>query len=103
MAEGQKLGNESVMMEPAQKHFLIQRFVLKEDVGLKNCFEKDYRILGIGQWGNWSECSKTCGNGVKTRRRTCEEDVCSEIDLDSSTCFKIGCEYQSTKIRFKRT
>lgn len=99
MAEGQKLGNESVMMEPAQKHFLIQCCVLKEDVGLKNCFEKDLRILGVGHWGNWS---KTCGNGTKTRRRTCQDGFCSEIILDSSTCFKIGCEYSSTNIRIKR-
>ena len=25
-----------------------------------------------GSWGPWSECSKNCGGGTKTRKRTCK-------------------------------
>ena len=27
----------------------------------------------FGSWGKWSKCSKTCGGGLQTRKRTCFE------------------------------
>jgi hypothetical protein len=47
-------------------------------------------VTGVWEiWGNWSACSITCGEGVKTRQRTCMSgDVreCEGNDTDTSTC-----------------
>ncbi|XP_060591307.1 SCO-spondin-like isoform X2 [Ruditapes philippinarum] len=47
-------------------------------------------LTGVWEiWGNWSACSITCGEGVKTRQRTCMSgDVreCEGNDTDTSTC-----------------
>ena len=36
--------------------------------------EQTFTLVGDGGWTEWDEsetCSKTCGEGTKTRRRTC--------------------------------
>jgi hypothetical protein len=30
------------------------------------------------EWGDWSECSQTCGHEVSVRTRTCQESLCPE-------------------------
>lgn len=27
---------------------------------------------GLGQWGDWSDCDKTCGLGKRSRERPCD-------------------------------
>lgn len=53
-----------------------------------------------GQWGSWSawNCSRTCGNGVKTRSRDCDNPVpqhggadCPGNNTDSDSCWAGTC------------
>ena len=37
---------------------------------------------GYSEFGNWSECSVTCGGGRHTRMRTCTEPTPSEDGAD---------------------
>uniref|UniRef100_A0ABM5GDB4 Hemicentin-1 n=1 Tax=Pogona vitticeps TaxID=103695 RepID=A0ABM5GDB4_9SAUR len=50
--------------------------------GGRHCIEPDYEVRSCqnklcpvdgswSEWGSWEECSKTCGQGNKTRTRTC--------------------------------
>ena len=31
-------------------------------------------MIFFSEWGAWSDCSKTCGNGIKTRSKSCAFD-----------------------------
>ena len=48
--------------------------------------------VDLSQWNNWSQCSKSCGDGDKTRERVCQDGSCSETLLDSIRCNERGCE-----------
>ena len=44
-----------------------------------------YTFLVDGQWGpfgNWSTCSQSCGGGVRTRQRECNNPLPSNGGLD---------------------
>ena len=46
-------------------------------------------------WSAWLTCSKTCGDGYKTRERTCYSycDTFNSSDLsDTGTCNEGDCE-----------
>ncbi|KAK6195487.1 hypothetical protein SNE40_000907 [Patella caerulea] len=45
----------------------------------------DYEIVngGWSDWGNWSQCSVTCNNGVRSRERTCTNPP---PDVDGRPC-----------------
>ena len=41
----------------------------------------------VDGWGNWSQCSITCGNGTQFRRRECTGDCKNEsIEIQYKDC-----------------
>ena len=42
---------------------------------------------GYSKWSEWTECTKTCGGGVKSRERTCTNPVPENGGKD---CSKLG-------------
>ncbi|XP_022094469.1 uncharacterized protein LOC110981300 isoform X2 [Acanthaster planci] len=48
---------------------------------------------GWGFWSDWSECSQSCGGGVRTRHRECidMQRGCSGLDSVTDSCNKDGC------------
>ena len=42
-------------------------------------------------WYSWSSCSKTCGDGSRSRFRQCLEGNCPGDDLQTSTCNEGAC------------
>ena len=50
-------------------------------------------------WGEWGDCSVTCGDGVKTRIRTCTnpppadggKDCVGDSSSETSACSKTNC------------
>ena len=39
---------------------------------------------GFGEWGDWDECSVSCGGGSKSRTRACNNPVPSNGGADCS-------------------
>ena len=49
----------------------------------------------FSSWDEWSSCSRTCGNGDRTRNRKCDnncEAVTSEDKLVTETCNESDCK-----------
>lgn len=44
---------------------------------------------GWGHWSNWTECTKSCGGGVRTRRRECDSP---RPEGEGSYCEGLGTE-----------
>ena len=50
--------------------------------------QEDKKIVS---WGAWSECSKTCGTGERTRTRECPSNFCSGESSQNEKCHKEYC------------
>ena len=60
-------------------------------------------LLGVidgnwAQWGAWSECSRTCGEGMHTKQRTCSNPApknggksCEGVSNESRKCLNRQC------------
>ncbi|XP_052786348.1 fibrinogen C domain-containing protein 1-like [Mya arenaria] len=53
---------------------------------------------GWGDWGTWSQCSKTCDNGTQSRGRSCDSPtpagggtVCVGLNSQSRGCSELSC------------
>nr|CAB3266607.1 SCO-spondin [Phallusia mammillata] len=44
------------------------------------------------KWGSWTECSKTCGVGERTRTRSCVTGECEGPLVDTGACGKDSCD-----------
>ena len=55
-----------------------------------------YKISVWSSWGDFSQCSKFCGDGKKTRERTCIGGICSRATsqdlIDTDNCYELDCK-----------
>ena len=61
---------------------------------------KTYFFGEVGEWSDWSACSKTCGGGSRTRTRECQStnfewQVCKEDLVEEETCGTGSCSTDS--------
>ena len=54
---------------------------------------------GWGEWGAWSDCSAPCGEGLRQRRRLCDNppavnggNECPGLDIDLIFCNEGECK-----------
>ena len=41
-------------------------------------------VIQWGSWSSWSSCTKTCGQGLKSRTRKCDSQNCDDGDISQS-------------------
>ena len=46
----------------------------------------------ISDWKDWTDCSRSCGNGIKIRERMCLKHICTQSLHDQVSCNLRGCE-----------
>lgn len=53
--------------------------------------------LEFSPWSDWTECSVTCGAGVKSRGRTCDvvHNKCNGPTIDTRSCSSKPCVQKS--------
>ena len=73
----------------------------------KECSQQPCPVVGEWtEWSNWTDCSKTCDVGQKTRTRSCKnpnrrsfesarDNVCTGNETDMRVCYQGPCRTQS--------
>ena len=52
-------------------------------------------FLGVSEFGAWSGCSATCGDGTKTRSANCIDGECDQSLLnESANCRLEDCKFK---------
>ena len=60
--------------------------------------EREYPSLEWAEWETWSSCSKSCGDGIQTRKRTIENpELIYEHQETSYVPFGLECDAEEDK------
>ena len=77
------------------------------DVTYFYCISTEPRDGKWSAWGPWSPCSKTCGSGMRTRERACDNPTpahggadCQGVKSETQGCFDRNC---SSKLKLTVT
>ena len=63
-----------------------------------NIVEKFYPIMEWGDWGAWSSCTKTCGDGEEIRKRTIlNPELIYEYQETSRIPFGLECDAEEVR------
>ncbi|KAL4222773.1 brain-specific angiogenesis inhibitor [Mactra antiquata] len=80
------------------KPSLLGSYCVGDPVDVSTCFIKACHDGNWSMWSDWSVCSTTCGNGLKSRHRQCDSPKpsllgsdCAGNNEDVSTCFIKAC------------
>ena len=65
---------------------------------------------GWSPWTTWSDCSVTCSNGTRYRRRSCDNPppqhggmICTDHGTEEQFCYPRECPSKGPYIHFQRT
>ena len=72
----------------------------------KSCLDFKNDFLVYSTWDSYSECSKTCGDGEKTKTRTCIGGICSLASsndlIQTETCNERDCKFYKMHVLFQK-
>ena len=63
--------------------------LIQEDKKIESCIEETFCEFDL--WGQWSDCTETCGGGKRTRNRYCPSNSCSGESSQTELCDRHEC------------
>ena len=77
--------------------FLVHALLIDFNENFK-IVEREYPSLKWAEWETWSSCSKSCGDGIQTRKRTIENpELIYEHQETSYVPFGLECDAEEDK------